>query len=222
LALERRLPTRLALELCGLGFDERRREQRAAELIDLMGLGVHRDKRVGELSTGTRRVTELACLLALEPSLLLLDEPTSGIAQRETEALGQLLEQVKAHLGTTMVIIEHDIPLIMGISDRIVAMAAGQVLTTGTPAEVRAHPGVIESYLGSSLEAIERSGPGLPQPEVATGPGGAARPITAERRRTPASIARCSAVTRSGKPCSRAAVDDDLCAQHAQLVGARG
>jgi ABC-type branched-subunit amino acid transport system ATPase component/ABC-type branched-subunit amino acid transport system permease subunit len=157
LALERRMPTRVAVELVGLGSDERRRERRARELIDLMGLGEYRDKRIGELSTGTRRVTELACLLALEPTLLLLDEPTSGIAQRETEALGELLAQVKQHLGTTMVVIEHDIPLIMSISDRMVAMAAGRVLTSGTPAEVRGHPGVVESYLGSSVEAIERS-----------------------------------------------------------------
>ena len=79
-----------------------------------MGLDGYRHKPCGELSTGTRRITEIACMLALEPSLLLLDEPSSGVAQRETEALGELLERVKTYLGTTLIVIEHDMPLIMG------------------------------------------------------------------------------------------------------------
>src|SRR5439155_3508104 len=97
---------------------------------------------VSELSTGTRRITELACLVALAPELLLLDEPTSGIAQRESEAMGTLLRRIRAELHTTMVVVEHDIPLIMGLSDRIVAMASGAVIATGSPAEVRMHPQV--------------------------------------------------------------------------------
>jgi ABC-type branched-subunit amino acid transport system ATPase component/ABC-type branched-subunit amino acid transport system permease subunit len=202
LSLERRMPTNLFVELAGLGFQEKRRKERADEIIDLMGLGIHRDKLIGELSTGTRRVTEIACLLALEPTLLLLDEPTSGIAQRESEAMGELLARVKQHLGTTMLIIEHDIPLIMSISDRIVAMAAGAVVTIGAPAQVRAHPAVVESYLGSSVEAIERSGNG-------------AKPT---KRRKPAGAQQCTALTRSGTPCSRVAVADDLCAQHQRLA----
>jgi len=123
-----------------------------------MGLWAYRNKPVQELSTGTRRITELACLMALEPQVLLLDEPSSGIAQRESEALGNLLRDLKAQLGLTLVVIEHDIPLIMGLADRIVAMDAGRVLVIGTPAEVRADDRVIESYLGGSIEAIERSG----------------------------------------------------------------
>jgi ABC-type branched-subunit amino acid transport system ATPase component len=94
----------------------------------------------------------------LEPTLLLLDEPSSGIAQRETEALGALLERLKVELNLTLVIIEHDMPLIMGISDRIVAMSDGRVICSGPPDVVRRDPTVVDSYLGGSITAIERSG----------------------------------------------------------------
>jgi ABC-type branched-subunit amino acid transport system ATPase component len=88
----------------------------------------------------------------------LLDEPSSGVAQRETEALGILLRDLKQTLGVTLVVIEHDIPLIMGLSDRIVAMADGEVIASGPPEIVRHDPLVVEAYLGGSLTAIERSG----------------------------------------------------------------
>jgi ABC-type branched-subunit amino acid transport system ATPase component/ABC-type branched-subunit amino acid transport system permease subunit len=158
LALGRTMPVRFAPALLGLTARSRPKQRRAEELLDLMGLASYANNRIAELSTGTRRITELACALALEPRILLLDEPTSGIAQRETEALGGLLRQVKQVLGTTMVIIEHDIPLIMGISDRIIAMAAGEVIAIGTPGEIKSDSRVIESYLGSSLVAMQRSG----------------------------------------------------------------
>jgi energy-coupling factor transporter ATP-binding protein EcfA2 len=127
-----------------------------------MGLDAYRDKQIQQLSTGTRRITEIACLVALEPTLLLLDEPSSGIAQRESEALGTLLLDLRRQLGITLVVIEHDIPLIMGISDRIVAMADGRVIAEGTPDEVRADPVVVDAYLGGSVTAIERSGVSAP------------------------------------------------------------
>jgi ABC-type branched-subunit amino acid transport system ATPase component len=92
--------------------------------------------------------------------MLLLDEPSSGIAQRETEALGRLLKDIKDQLDLTLLVIEHDIPLIMGLSDRIVAMDAGQVIAAGRPQAVRVNPLVVEAYLGGSLAAIERSGAG--------------------------------------------------------------
>jgi ABC-type branched-subunit amino acid transport system ATPase component len=122
-----------------------------------MGLHAYRDRLVQELSTGTRRIVEIACLVALQPTLLLLDEPSSGIAQRETEALGELIADLRRQLGLTLVVIEHDIPLIMNLSDRIVAMDAGRVLISGSPAEVRTDARVVEAYLGGSITAIERS-----------------------------------------------------------------
>ena len=158
LAMERRMPTRLLPTLVGLDLSERRRTSQAREIVTLMGLEGWRDKPCGELSTGTRRITEIACMLALEPSLLLLDEPSSGVAQRETEALGELLERVKSYLGTTLIVIEHDMPLIMGMSDRIIAMESGAIIADGDPQTVRSDPLVIESYLGGDLRTIERSG----------------------------------------------------------------
>ena len=157
-ALERVLPTNVVPSLLGWSRRERTKQRHARELVAFMGLDRYRDRQIAELSTGTRRITEIACLVALQPVLLLLDEPSSGIAQRETEALGQLLRDLKEQLGLTMVIIEHDIPLIMGISDRIVAMADGKVIAVGTPEEVRSNPLVVEAYLGGSITAIERSG----------------------------------------------------------------
>jgi ABC-type branched-subunit amino acid transport system ATPase component len=158
LALERVQPTRFLSATLGTTLGERSKERRARALVAAMGLDRYRDKQIQELSTGTRRITEIACLVALEPVCLLLDEPSSGIAQRETEALGALLADLKRQLDLTLVVIEHDIPLIMGISDRIIAMADGNVIAEGTPDVVRNDPAVIDAYLGGSITAIERSG----------------------------------------------------------------
>ena len=157
LSLERVSPTRLVPALLGLRGQEKARLAQAEQLVAWMGLERYRSSQIQELSTGTRRITEIACLVALQPQLLLLDEPSSGVAQKETEALGALLVKLKAELGLTLVIIEHDIPLIMGISDRIVCMADGEVIAAGTPEQVRNDPAVVEAYLGGSITAIERS-----------------------------------------------------------------
>ena len=156
-ASERVAPTKFAADVLGLRAADHRKRAHADELVHAMGLEDFRETPVRALSTGTRRITELACLIALEPTLLLLDEPTSGIAQREAEALGGLLRQMQAELGLTLVIIEHDIPLVMGLADRIVAMESGAVIADGTPAAVRTDPRVITSYLGGDVRAIERS-----------------------------------------------------------------
>ena len=158
LAHERTTPSSFLGSTLGLRGSEKRKERDALELISFMGLDAYRDKQVQELSTGTRRITEIACLMALKPTVLLLDEPSSGIAQRETEALGELLREVKRELDATLVVIEHDIPLIMGLADRIVAMDVGRVIAEGPPEEVRHHPAVVDAYLGGSPQAIERSG----------------------------------------------------------------
>ena len=126
----------------------------AEDLIGFMGLGAFRDKFVSELSTGSRRVVELACMLAHRPSVLLLDEPSSGIAQRETEALGPLIRRIRDQLGCSIMIIEHDIPLIRNLAERMVALDLGRVVTVGTPEEVLMHPQVVESYLGTSADQL--------------------------------------------------------------------
>jgi ABC-type branched-subunit amino acid transport system ATPase component/ABC-type branched-subunit amino acid transport system permease subunit len=157
LALERVQPTRFVSALLGLPAGERARREKAEELVRWMGLERYRSSQIQELSTGTRRITEIACLVALQPRLLLLDEPSSGVAQKETEALARLLVRLKDELDLTLIIIEHDIPMIMELSDRIVCMADGQVIAAGPPEVVRHDPAVVEAYLGGSLTAIERS-----------------------------------------------------------------
>ena len=157
-AHERVTPSSLLRAAIGVDPTERVREERARELIALMGLDGFRDKQVVELSTGTRRMAEIACLLALEPEVLLLDEPAAGVAQKETEQLGALLDGVKRHLDTTLIVIEHDIPLIRDVSDRVLAMDAGSVLRLGPTDEVLDSPEVADAFLGGSLEAINRSG----------------------------------------------------------------
>jgi branched-chain amino acid transport system ATP-binding protein len=127
-------------------------------LIELMRLSAYADKFVGELSTGTRRVVDLACTLAHRPSVLLLDEPSSGIAQRETEALGPVLLDIRDKTGAAMVVIEHDMPLIRSISDELVALELGSVVASGPPDEVLHDPRVVEGYLGTTEETIMRSG----------------------------------------------------------------
>ena len=158
LAQEGRLPTTMFAAALGSQQLERAKREQARDLITAMGLEPYVHKQIQELSTGTRRIAELCALVATQPRLLLLDEPSSGIAQAETEALAGLLGRIKDHLAATLVVIEHDIPLIMGISDRVVAMESGTIIRVGSPAEVRADPRVIEAYLGADVAAIERSG----------------------------------------------------------------
>ncbi|MFP5321354.1 MAG: ATP-binding cassette domain-containing protein [Acidimicrobiia bacterium] len=128
------------------------------ELIELMGLGAYREKLTGELSTGSRRIVDLACILAQGPSVLMLDEPSGGVAQKETEALGPLLLRVRERTGCSILVIEHDMPLLSSICDQLIALETGAVIATGTPDEVLSHPAVIESYLGTDDAAINRSG----------------------------------------------------------------
>jgi branched-chain amino acid transport system ATP-binding protein len=132
---------------------------RVDELIEAFGLEAFRHKLLRELSTGSRRVVDLACVVAHGPSVVLLDEPSSGIAQREAEALAPLLRNLRDRLDATLLVVEHDLALISRVADRLVAMDQGRIVTTGTPAEVLDHPEVIASYLGTGTTARERSGP---------------------------------------------------------------
>jgi branched-chain amino acid transport system ATP-binding protein len=123
-----------------------------------MNLGRYRDAFVSELSTGTRRIVELGCAIAHAPRVLLLDEPSSGIAQREVEALRDVLLQVRADTDAALAIVEHDIPLLSSMCDSLVCMHLGRVIARGTPKDVLADPLVVSSYLGTDAMTIERSG----------------------------------------------------------------
>lgn len=136
---------------------ERVRAAEAAELIDFLGLGRYADAYIADLSTGTRRIVELAGLLALDAQVLCLDEPTAGVAQRETEAFGPLILEIRRELGAAVVVIEHDIPLIMSISDRVYCLELGRVIAEGRPEQVRHDPAVVASYLGTDERSIDIS-----------------------------------------------------------------
>ena len=162
LALERRVdvrdPLAAALKLPVVAESEAKIQDRVQELIQLMRLEAFADKFVAELSTGSRRIVDLACILAHEPKVILFDEPSSGIAQRETEALGPLLERIREATGASLLVIEHDMPLITSVADRMLALDLGAVVTSGTPEEVVNHPAVVSAYLGTTEAVINRSG----------------------------------------------------------------
>ena len=119
---------------------------------------------IADLSTGTRRIVELACQIALESTVLLLDEPTAGVAQKDAEAFGPLIQQVRADLDATVVLIEHDLPLVLSVSDRVYCLGAGR----SSPREARTTcattPRWSASYLGTDERAIFRSGAAAGQP----------------------------------------------------------
>jgi len=161
LALEHEDRAELAPSLLALGPSRRgesRKQRRAEEIIETLNLGGYSQTPIGDLSTGTRRIVEVACQIALESRVLLLDEPTAGVAQKEAEAFGPLIKRVQSDLDATVVLIEHDLPLVMSVSDRVYCLGAGKVIAEGTPDVVRSDPAVIASYLGTDDRAIIRSG----------------------------------------------------------------
>ncbi|HXN61922.1 MAG TPA: ATP-binding cassette domain-containing protein [Acidimicrobiales bacterium] len=151
------------------GLPKARRHSKAAkaevsELVDFLGLGRYQDHYISDLSTGTRRIVELAGLLALDAKVLCLDEPTAGLAQRETEAFGPLIVAIREELSASVLLIEHDMPLIMGMSGRVYCLETGRIIAEGTPHELREDPKVIASYLGTDERAIARSGDAASMP----------------------------------------------------------
>ena len=148
-AVTTRDPVTAALHLPSVARSEARVSGRVAELLGLVGLEPYADAFVHELSTGTRRLVDLACAMAHEPSVLLLDEPSSGLAQREAEALAPLLLRVRDSLDASVLVIEHDVPLLRAISERLVALDLGRVVATGAPEAVLEDPVVARTFLGS-------------------------------------------------------------------------
>jgi ABC-type branched-subunit amino acid transport system ATPase component/ABC-type branched-subunit amino acid transport system permease subunit len=161
-ALERHLQIRdhLASALClpDVGVVEQHIAWTVSDLINLLNLGDYRDTFVRELSTGSRRIVDLAMALAYDPVVLLLDEPSSGISQKEAESLAALLLGIRSETGCGILLIEHDMPLITSVSDRLLALELGAVVAIGTPEDVIHDPRVVASYLGSDVATINRSG----------------------------------------------------------------
>jgi ABC-type branched-subunit amino acid transport system ATPase component len=137
---------------------ERAKRAEAGDIMRYVGLDRFADEFVSNLSTGTRRVTELACQLAMGARVLLLDEPTAGLAQRETEAFGPLIVQIRRELDAAVLLIEHDMALVMEVSDRVYGLEAGNVIAEGPPEQVRHDPLVVATYLGTDVRSIQRSG----------------------------------------------------------------
>jgi branched-chain amino acid transport system ATP-binding protein len=162
MGLERHVATRdhlaALLDLPVIQRSERQVAERVAELVELMHLEAYRDKFASELSTGVRRIVDLTMSIAHEPKVLLLDEPSSGVAQRETEALGPLLQDMQRATSCSIVIIEHDMSLISAVSDEIIALDLGRIVVRGSPSAVLSDPRVVASYLGDKVDIIRRSG----------------------------------------------------------------
>ncbi|MDQ1458427.1 MAG: branched-chain amino acid transport system ATP-binding protein livF, partial [Actinomycetota bacterium] len=156
--LDVRDPVAAALHLPWVIDAEDEVDARVEDLLEMLGITDFRDKLVRELSTGSRRIVDIACSLAHGPSVLLLDEPSSGIAQREAEALGPLLLRIRERTGATLLVIEHDVPLLLGVADRLVALDLGEVVAVGPPDVVVRDDRVVNSYLGTAGTAIARSG----------------------------------------------------------------
>ena len=137
-----------ALRLPGVGRGEFAATGKARALIEFLGLKAVAGTRVSDLPIGTQKRVELARALASDPTLLLLDEPASGLNHEEVGVLGAVIRDIRDRLGVTILLVEHHMSLVMSISDLVVALDFGRKIAEGTPDEVRACPEVVQAYLG--------------------------------------------------------------------------
>jgi branched-chain amino acid transport system ATP-binding protein len=151
LGRHRQRRTTLVGEIFFSGFAKKQElanRRRAEEILDFLELQEYRDQLIANLPYGSQKTVELGRALAMEPEILLLDEPSSGMTMEETEELSFWITDIKEEFGITMIIVEHNMGLVTSLSDRILAMSFGKTLTQGPPEEVMNHPEVITAYIG--------------------------------------------------------------------------
>ncbi|MBC7635870.1 MAG: ABC transporter ATP-binding protein [Acetobacteraceae bacterium] len=124
--------------------------EKAEEVIEFLGVQRYRDQMIANLPYGVRKVVELGRALCIEPRLLLLDEPSSGLNVEETEEMGHWIGDIRRDLGVTIIMVEHDMKLVHMVSDRVMALASGRILALGTSSEVQNDPEVIRAYIGGA------------------------------------------------------------------------
>jgi branched-chain amino acid transport system ATP-binding protein len=132
--------------------EERRYRQSVEKVIDFLDLQPYREKYIAGLPYGVRKVVEMGRALAIQPRLLLLDEPASGLSVEETQDVAFWIEDIKTQMGITVLMVEHDMHLVASVSDRVMALADGKMLAIGSAHEVQTHPKVIEAYIGVADE----------------------------------------------------------------------
>ncbi|HEX2050630.1 MAG TPA: ABC transporter ATP-binding protein [Actinomycetota bacterium] len=140
--------------------EERRLRATALEVLDFVGLGDVAGARPAGLPYGTLKLVEIATVLATDPQLILLDEPTSGMGPEEAHALGERLLELRKTLNVTILMIEHHVPLVVSVCDYVYVLNFGRILTKGRPSEVQRHPDVLTAYLGGSVDGDGSGGPG--------------------------------------------------------------